>query len=38
MAKHEFGITGSAPISGKRYDEYEDRGIGAYGNEEAEYI
>lgn len=23
MAKHEFGIMESAPISGKRYDEYE---------------
>ena len=23
MAKHEFGIMGTAPIRGKRYDEYE---------------
>ena len=25
MAKHEFGIMESAPISGKRYDEYEPK-------------
>ncbi len=25
MAKHEFGIMESAPISGRRYDEYEPK-------------
>lgn len=25
MAKHEFGIMESAPVSGKRYDEYEPK-------------
>jgi len=25
MARHEFGIMESAPISGKRYDEYEPK-------------
>ena len=25
MAKHEFGIMESAPIGGKRYDEYEPK-------------
>ena len=25
MAKHEFGIMESAPVSGKRYDEYESK-------------
>jgi len=23
MAKHEFGVMESAPVSGKRYDDYE---------------
>ena len=25
MAKHEFGIMESAPVNGKRYDEYEPK-------------